>query len=169
MADVPPLDRLLKKFVSGALGRSTRSTYRLVRLASNLVAALLTIFLSNGLLRLLKRRTADDRLHLARLKGPGRGWTFTNDLDDDEEEHDVENDTKPEDIRLNPASVADLFFQCAGAKRPAFADFVHVLLDMPVIDIVATYARHHPPDKTDRKIAGQIGREYGTNGIDEGV
>ena len=33
VADVPPLDRLLKKSVSGVLSRSDRSTYRLVRLA----------------------------------------------------------------------------------------------------------------------------------------
>ncbi len=33
MADVPFLDRLLKKSVSGVLSRSGRSTYRRVRLA----------------------------------------------------------------------------------------------------------------------------------------
>ncbi len=109
MADVPSLDRLLKKSVSSVFSRSDRSTYRLVCLAIQSPCALLTTFLSSRLLLMLKRRTADGGLRLAGLKRAGRGWTFANDLDDDEKEHDIEDHTEPQDIGLNPASVSDLF------------------------------------------------------------
>ena len=114
VADVPLLDRLLKKSVSGVLSRSDRSTYRLVRLAVRSPCGLADDLFEQPVDACLQAIGLEHHPHsgglrLAGLKRAGGGWTLPDDLDDDEEEHDIEHAAKPQDISLNPASVPDLF------------------------------------------------------------
>lgn len=90
-----------------------------------------------------------------------------NHFDHGQDEQHVEGDTDVDQVGLDPSGLLQCFISLGWIRPRSLLDRSDPFTAVPVINIVCRGSGHDAPDKTHGNVAGQVGRDHRTEGVDQ--